>query len=118
ERLLVEIAVVADLMAAPQHLAGHVRVALDDPARNEEAALDVVLVEDAENTRNARLGSVGAHAHVERPLGERRIAQDPRALTVDVERDHHRAPRPVLPLDRPFHACLLYAPATFSHSSV
>ena len=40
-------------------------------------------------------------------FGERGIAQDPRALTVDVEGDHDRAPRPVLPLDRPIHACLL-----------
>ena len=106
EGLLVQIAVVTDLVAAPQRLARHVRVALDDPARDEEAHLHVVAVEHAQDPWHGGLRAVGAHAHVQRPLGERGVPMDPRALAVHVERERHRAPRPVLPLDRSVHDCL------------
>ena len=47
ERLLVEVAVVANLVAALHDLPAELGVALDDPARDEEAGLDAVAVEDA-----------------------------------------------------------------------
>src|SRR5262245_9581731 len=107
ERLLVQVAVVADLVTAAQRLARHIRIALDDPARDEEAHLDVVALEDAQDARHAGLGAVGAHAHMQRALGECGIAMDPRALAVHVEREGHRAARAVLPLDRSVHGRLL-----------
>jgi hypothetical protein len=100
EGLLVQVAVVAHLVAAPHDLTTEVGIALDDPARNEPARLDAVAIEDLEDPRRAGLRAVGAHRHVQRPLGQRGVAVDPRALAVQVERDGERAPLALRPRDR------------------
>ena len=110
EGLLVEIAVVAHLVAALHDLLAEGGVALDDPARDEDAGLDPVAVEQLEDARHARLGPVGAHRHVQRPLGQRGVAVDPRALAVEVERHHDGAARAVGPGHRLRHRVLRASP--------
>src|SRR5215468_7251566 len=88
---LVQIAVLAHLVAALDDLLAERRVTLDDPAGDEDARLDVVAVQEVEDARHAGLRAVGAHRHVEVPVGEGRIALDPRGLAVEVERHHDRA---------------------------
>ena len=75
---LVEIAVLADLVAALHDLLAEGRIALDDPAGDEDAGLDVVAVQHIQNARHPGLGPVGAHRHVQVAVGEGGIALDPR----------------------------------------
>jgi hypothetical protein len=106
EGLLVEVAVVAHLVAASEDLLAERRIALHDPARDEDAGLDPVAVEQVEDARHAGLGPVGPHPHVERALGQRRIAVDPGALAVQIERHHDGAARAVGPDHRLRHRVL------------
>ena len=100
-------AVMPDLVPALHDLPAEIGIALDDPGRDEPAGLDPVPVQHLEDARRAGLGSVGAHRHVQRPLGQGGVTVDPRALPVEVERDRERAPLALGPLDRRLlHACL------------
>ena len=111
EGLLVQIPVVADLMPAHDDVFDQGGIALDDPSRHVEPDLEVVAVHQPQDPRHRRLGAIGAHRHVDGPLGERGIAGDPQRLAVEVEGQHHRAPRAVLPLDR-------HADVSLAHRSV
>src|SRR5262245_59383008 len=93
-------AVVPDLVAALHDLAAEIRIALDDPGGDVPAGLDAVPVEDLEDAGRAGLRPVGAHGHVQRPLGQGGVTVDPRALPVEVERDGERTPLALGPLDR------------------
>ena len=106
EGLLVEVAVVAHLVAAADDVLAEGGVALHDPARDEDAGLDAVAVEEVEDARHAGLGPVGAHRHVQRPLRQRGVAVDPRALAIEVERHHDGAPGAVGPSHRLCHRVL------------
>src|SRR5262249_19791178 len=114
EWLLVQVAVLAHLVTAAHDLAAEIGIALDDPAGNEPTGLDAVAIQDVEDAWRARFRAVGAHRHVQRPLGERGVAMDPRALAVEIERDGERAPLPLRPPDLPLHADL---PSAVPHSN-
>src|SRR2546422_2073666 len=109
ERLLVQVAVLAHLVTTAHDLTAELGIALDDPARNVPARLDAVAIQHVQDARRAGLRTVRAHGHVQRPLGQRRVAMDPRALPVEIERDGERASLPLRPPDLPLHAYLLSA---------
>src|SRR2546427_773428 len=94
---------VADLVAAPLDVAADVGIALDDPRRDEPGDLETVAVQHVEDARRAGPGTVGPHAHGERPVRQRRVAMDPGALAVEVERERHGAALALGPLDRLCH---------------
>jgi hypothetical protein len=103
----VQVAVVADLVAALHDLATELGIALDDPARDIPRGLDAVTLEHSQDAGSAGLRSVGAHRHVQRPFGQRSVTVDPRAFAVEIERDGERAALALGPLDRRLlHACL------------
>src|SRR5207249_1306389 len=109
ERPVVQVAVLAHLVTTPHDLTAELGIALDDPARNVPARLYAVAIQHVQDARRAGLRTVGAHGHVQRPLGQRRVAMDPRALPVEIERDGERTSLPLRPPDLPLHAYLLSA---------
>ena len=103
---LVEVAVVADLVAAPVDLGDRRRVALGRPPRDEEGRGEAVPVQEVQDQRHADLGSIGALGEDADPVDVLRIARDPRRLGVEVEGQAHRGPNAAGPSDRRLHGCL------------
>src|SRR5262249_4574350 len=111
-RPLVQIAVLAYLVTAPDDLLAESRVVLDDPPGNEDAGLEVVAVQQVEDARHARLGPVRCHRHVEESIGERRVALEPGRFTVEVEGHHDGAAGSVGPGDGGCHDAREYTSAS------
>ena len=100
---LVEIAVVADLVAAPVDLGDHVRVALGGPPGDEEGGRDPVPVEEVEDQGHADLRAVGALGQDGEPVRVGGIARDPGRLGVQVEGEAHGGLHAARPVDRRSH---------------
>ena len=106
---LVEVAVVADLVATPVDLGDRRGMALGCPARDEERGREPVGVEEVQDQRHADLGPIGALGEDADPVDVLWIARDPCRLGVEIEGHAHRGPDTAGPSDRRLHRCLLRA---------
>ena len=79
------VAVMGDLVAAPQDLL-HQRFSLiDDDARDEEGRLQPVTVEEIEHAAGSDFPAIGPLRHEDGTLGIARIAPGPHGLGIEIE---------------------------------
>jgi hypothetical protein len=96
--VLVQVAVMSDLVAIGKRCLDGVRVALDAPGRNEESLLDAHLSVERKDARHGDPRAVLQRRHGGREIGGilvMRKVQD--AVCVHVECEGHRATRSVRP---------------------
>ena len=85
---LVDVAVVADLVAAAADLPDHLRVSLGGDAGDEEGGGDTVLVQQVQDAGHALDGAIAAPGGVQGV--DRGVVGLPEGLPVQVEGHHHR----------------------------
>src|SRR5581483_10794981 len=84
------VAVVSELMPAPEDLLHQRFTLIDDEAGDEEGRLGAVAIQEIEHPAGADLPAIGALRHQDRAPGKSRIAPRPHRFGIEIEGEKER----------------------------